>query len=90
MSKVRSTARWKWVRRAALDRDGWRCRHCGRAAGRFEVDYVVSLEAGGEPYALSNTQTLCRPCHFAKTTVDRGGVPHVPDAAWERLKAELL
>ena len=61
MSKVRSTARWKRARRAALERDGYRCRKCGRAAGRFEVDHVVPLEAGGAPYALDNLQSLCRP-----------------------------
>ena len=91
MSKVRSLARWKRVRRAALERDGYRCRACGKAAGRFEIDHIVPLEAGGAAYDLDNLQTLCKfPCHAAKTTIDRGGIPHVPDAAWERLKAELL
>ena len=90
MNKVRSAARWQRVRLAALERDGWRCRHCGRAAGRFEVDHIKPLAAGGAAYALDNLQSLCRPCHFKKSTLDRGGVPHVPDAAWERLKAEML
>ena len=89
MSKIRSTSRWKRVRRKVLDRDKHRCRKCGIFTSRFEVDHVVPLEAGGAEYALDNLQTLCRPCHFAKTTLDRGGVPHVPDAAWERLKAEM-
>ena len=89
MNKVRSAYRWKRARLAALDRDGWRCRHCGRAAGRFEVDHIVPLEAGGAAYALDNLQSLCRPCHFPRQPVT-GGVPHFPDAAWERLKAELL
>ena len=90
MNEVRSLAKWKRVRRLALDRDGYRCRACGKAAGRFEIDHVVPIAAGGAPFDLDNLQSLCRPCHFAKTTLDRGGVPHVPDAAWERLKAELL
>ena len=87
MNEVRSLAKWKRVRRLALDRDGYRCRACGKAAGRFEIDHVVPIAAGGAPFDLDNLQSLCRPCHFAKTTLDRGGVPHVPDAAWERLKA---
>ena len=90
MSEVRSLAKWKRVRRAAIERDGYRCRACGKAAGRFEVDHIIPLAAGGAPFDLENTQTLCRPCHFQKSTLDRGGVPHVPDAAWMRLKAELL
>ena len=90
---VRSLARWKKIRRAAIERDGYRCRACGKAAGRFEVDHIIPLAAGGgggAPFDLDNLQTLCRPCHFDKTTLDRGGVPHVPDAAWERLVGELL
>ena len=87
---VRSLARWRKVRRAAIERDGYRCRHCGKAAGRFEVDHIIPLSDSGAPFDMENTQTLCRPCHFDKTTLDRGGVPHVPDAAWVRLKDELL
>ena len=90
MRKVRSLARWKKVRRAAIERDGYRCRACGRAAGRFEVDHIDPLSEGGAPYDLENLQTLCRPCHLFKSTLDRGGVPHVPDAGWERLVGELL
>ncbi len=90
---VRSLAKWKRVRRAAIERDGYRCRACGKAAGRFEVDHIVPLEAGGAggaAYDMDNLQTLCRPCHFAKTALDRGGVPHAPDVGWQRLVGELL
>ena len=90
MSEVRSLARWRRVRRAAIERDGYRCRACGKAAGRFEVDHIIPLSEGGAPYELEGLQTLCRPCHFDKTTIDRGGVPHAPDAAWVRLQVELL
>ena len=38
---VLSLARWKRVRRAAIERDGYRCRACGKAAGRFEVDHII-------------------------------------------------
>ena len=89
-TKVRSLAKWKRVRRAAIERDGYRCRHCGKAAGRFEVDHIKPLSEGGAPFDLENLQPLCRPCHFDKTTLDRGGVPHAPDAAWQRLVGELL
>ena len=92
MSEVRSLAKWKRVRRAAIERDGYRCRHCGTARpGRsFEVDHIRPLSEGGSAFDMENLQTLCRPCHFDKTTLDRGGIPHVPDAGWERLVGELL
>ena len=89
-TQVRSLARWKRVRRAAIERDGYRCRACGKAAGRFEVDHLVPIAAGGAPFDLENCQTLCRPCHFDKTTLDRGGISHVPDVAWERLVEEAM
>ena len=87
--RVRGLSRWKRARRAALDRDNWRCRSCGKA-GRLEVDHVVQLAAGGAPFDLDNLQALCKPCHLVKTTIERGGVPFKPDAAWGRLTAELL
>ena len=87
----RNRARWRRVKRAAIERDGYRCRACGKASGRFEVDHIVPIAAGGAAFDLENLQTLCRsPCHFAKTTIDRGGVPHVQDAGWTRLVRELL
>ena len=90
MNKARSVARWRRVRLAVLERDGWRCRKCGRAAGRLEVDHIVPLNKGGAAYELANLQALCRGDHFRKSAIDRGGVPHVADAGWERLTAELL
>ena len=51
---------------------------------------MVGLAAGGAPFDLENLQALCKPCHLVKTTTERGGVPHAPDAAWGRLTAELL
>ena len=51
------------LRRRCLDRDGWRCRACGKA-GRLELDHVVPLQAGGAAMDASNLQALCRRCHF--------------------------
>ncbi len=59
--------RWVAVRRATLNRDGWRCRKCG-TAGRLEVDHVVPLHKGGDLYGSENLQTLCRRCHLQKTS----------------------
>ena len=54
-----------------LERDGWRCQGCGRA-GRLEVDHIVALEDGGDPWAFDNLQALCKACHQAKTRTERG------------------
>ena len=78
--------RWALVRRAALDRDGWRCVRCSRA-GALEVDHIRPLAGGGDPYALDNLQALCRGCHVDKSNVDRGIVPL--DPAWTALVDEL-
>lgn len=36
-----------------------------------EIDHIIPLERGGT-YADSNVQPLCKPCHEAKTALDRG------------------
>lgn len=79
--------RWTRVRRAVLDRDGWRCRRCGRA-GRMEVDHVIPLDRGGAPWDPANLQTLCRSCHIRKTANEN----ERPDPArdeWRALIAEI-
>ena len=69
-----------------LERDGWRCRSCGRA-GALEVDHIVPLEAGGDPWALDNQQALCKECHADKTRSERGGKPQPRVDAWVDLVA---
>ena len=61
--------RWEFARKAALDRDGFRCVECGRA-GRMEVHHIQPLDRGGMAlaYDLLNLKTLCRECHIAKST----------------------
>lgn len=83
--------RWALLRRQVLDRDGWRCRQCGRA-GRLEVDHVQALEDGGDPWAPDNLQTLCRQCHIRKTARENRARRSVsPEArAWRLLVDELL
>ena len=49
-----------------LDAANWRCRKCGKA-GRLELDHVQPVSKGGKWWAESNTQILCRQCHFLKT-----------------------
>ena len=80
--------RWAAVRRLVLDRDNWRCRACGRA-GRMEVDHVVPLRAGGDPYDPGNLQTLCRECHIDKSAAEHRREPTPAEAEWRKLVAEI-
>ena len=61
--RIYSTTEWKAARLVALDRDGYRCRTCGKA-GRLEVHHVLPIHLGGEPFRLSNLKSICRDCHF--------------------------
>ena len=58
--------RWTALRRRVFERDGYRCRSCGKA-GRLEADHIKPLHKGGRPYDPANLQTLCRTCHIRKT-----------------------
>ena len=83
--------RWRMLRRRVLERDGWRCRTCGKA-GRLEVDHVIPIADGGDWWAVGNLQALCRRCHIAKTAAEnRARRPVSPEvAAWRQLVGELL
>ena len=82
--------RWKAVRLAVLERDGYRCKGCGKA-GRLEVDHIRSLHRGGDWYDMGNLQALCRPCHFAKTAGEnRRYQKTAATEAWSKLVTELL
>ena len=83
-------ARWQHLRRLVLDRDGWRCRSCGRP-GRLEVDHIVPLDRGGAIYDLSNLQTLCAfPCHAEKTSSENRLPPTPAEAAWQEMIAAVV
>ena len=79
--------RWARVRLAVFRRDGYRCRKCGRP-GRLECDHVIPLRAGGDPWDLSNLQTLCRGCHIEKTAAESREADPAREA-WRALVAEL-
>jgi len=67
--------RWEKQRRSALRRDKGlcvACRESGRLTPATEVDHVVRVADGGSD-RLSNLQSLCRPCHEAKTKDENRG-----------------
>ena len=79
--------RWARVRKAALRRSGYRSELSG-LAGRLEVDHIVPLRRGGDPYSLDNAQVLTRDEHIRKTA----GENRKPDPereAWRALVAAI-
>ena len=80
---------WRVARRHVLDRDGYRCRKCGRA-GRLEVDHVVPLKRGGAPWEEDNLQALCKDCHIVKTRSENRRPETPAEAAWRRLVASMM
>ena len=85
-----SRRQWGKVRLQVLDRDGWACVKCGKA-GRLEADHRVPLEAGGAVYDLANIQTLCRGCHWDKSSGERRGRETPPEVLeWRRYLTNSL
>lgn len=73
--RVTRTARWKTLRMAILERDGFRCRDCG-GRGRLEVDHIKPVRTHpGLAYAPGNLQALCPACHTRKTRIECGHPP---------------
>ena len=76
--------RWEAVRRAAFERDSYRCLECG-LPGALEAHHEPPLRDGGDPYDLAGVMTLCRQCH-----TDRHRRELTPaEAAWRSLVDEL-
>ena len=80
--------RWKKLRRIIKDRDGHRCKICGKA-GRLEVDHVKSVSRGGAFWDPENLQSLCRKCHIEKTRGENCK-PNPRRDAWLKFRDELV
>ena len=61
---------------------------CG-VAGRLEVDHILRVQSGGEPWDMGNLQSLCRPDHFAKTRLENKPDPFPGRQAWADKIKEL-
>lgn len=63
---MRNSTAAKRLRREVLDRDGWRCRDCGRP-GRLEVHHVKPIrERPDLALVPDNCLTLCVRCHLKR------------------------
>lgn len=73
-------SRWDRLRLAVLKRDNYLCQECMRQ-GKLTplmvkphdhaVDHIVPKVQGGTD-DMGNLQSLCTPCHHAKTAQDEG------------------
>lgn len=67
-----NSAAWRKIRAAQLAREPL-CRHCaalGRVKAATDVDHIDGDDANND---LGNYQSLCGPCHSAKTARENGG-----------------
>ena len=66
----------KGARRAALNRDKWRCVMCGQKLflkkQMAHVDHIIDKVDGGTD-DLSNLRSLCHSCHSKRTVKESGG-----------------
>ncbi len=71
-----NSAAWKHLRAAKLAQDPL-CQECGELA--TDVDHIKAINAGGDPLAWSNIQSLCHACHSRRTYyLEVLGWDHVP------------
>lgn len=64
---------WGVVREDVLRRDGFRCSIChGRRA--LQVDHIIPLQMGADPFDKDNLRTLCKECHKAKTRLENNAI----------------
>ena len=69
------------MRFAVYQRDGNRCRKCGKTGNDLEVDHIFPIAKGGKS-EFDNLQTLCHRCNAQKgATVESGAVN--PKAKWQ-------
>ena len=80
------------LRIKVFQRDGYRCRSCGKP-GRLECDHVVPMHSNPKQdvYDPDGLQTLCRGCHIEKTRKENERKPSSPGAlAWGELVSEIM
>lgn len=66
----RYAGRWWRARRKALERDGYRCKNCGKSADQIgrnpDVHHIRPLKEFDDPqraHSINNLICLCRKCH---------------------------
>lgn len=64
---------WSFVRQAILSRDKYKCGICEKRKKRkeLEVDHIIPVRAGIDPFEKNNLRLLCKECHRAKGKLER-------------------
>jgi 5-methylcytosine-specific restriction enzyme A len=67
---VTSTSRWRRLRLQVLKRDDYQCRMRlpGCTGEADQVDHVLNVARGGNPYDEENCRSVCRQCHQVKSS----------------------
>jgi 5-methylcytosine-specific restriction protein A len=71
-----SSAKWQRTRAAYLQKHPL-CEPClrlNKVEAAVEVDHIVPVSKGGPPTLAINLQSVCKPCHIAKTAAEQAGM----------------
>lgn len=90
--RVTRGPRWKTLRMAVLERDGFKCVDCGKSRGRLECDHILPVRTHPHlAYDPDNCAMRCPSCHSAKTHVEVGRAPPAYDRhGWRKAVNELM
>lgn len=77
MAGFYSSREWARIRARQLGRAPM-CEGCERAPA-IDVDHITPITAGGSKRDPANLQSLCKPCHSAKTNAQRRGRAWLPE-----------
>ena len=80
MGKIYDKRRWRRLRRKKLSADPL-CEYCpaGKITPATQVDHVLAINDGGDPWAWDNLKSTCAPCHSSKTRyIEQMGRDRVP------------
>lgn len=63
---------WLFVREAILKRDKYTCRICGKRKPKrlLDIDHIIPIRQGIDPFKKENLRVLCKECHKEKTKLD--------------------
>jgi 5-methylcytosine-specific restriction protein A len=70
--KFYNTREWKQTR-AAYRREHPLCEECernGRTTAMYYVDHITPIRLGGDRLRWDNLQSLCKPCHHTKSSLE--------------------
>lgn len=80
MGRIYDTSQWKRLRKLYLSLHPL-CEVCSKmdkVTPATQVDHVIAINEGGEPFALDNLMALCSHHHSRKTVLRDGGLGRAP------------